>query len=228
MRHLSTQRRGGIGLSMARAFGWITSTWIPCLSAMTASLAGGCASNDMLNRLIRENETLKREKLQTEREAGRCQAANLALVQQIQNLKSFSDRPAELFAPASLRILDLTGGRNLDPKPGDDVVMVYVQPRDAEGDAVKAPGRITVQLLDNADLASPRLIGVTTFEDPEQLRRFWHGRFLTYHYSLTCPIPESAKVSSTGRVTVSVCFDDFLTGRSLTAVKEIDIVPRGE
>jgi hypothetical protein len=182
----------------------------------------------VINRLIRENEALKQQRSQLDRSLKQCEASRAAQARQIENLGSFSDeRPFDLFAPTSIEILSLSGGRDFDQRPGQDGVVVYVRPRDAAGDAVKAPGRIAVQLLDNTDLAAPRVIGKCEFADAQELNALWHGRFLTYHFTLECRFPDGVSLPSSGRLTISVRFDDYLTGRALTAVREISFVPPG-
>ena len=107
--------------------------------------------------------------------------------------------------------------------PGDDGVTVYLRPRDADGDVVKAPGRISIQLLDNTNLRTPRVLALKVFDDPEELRKLWHGRFATNHYTLKCPFPPEVELPTSRRVTVSAEFTDYLTGATLTAVKEVSI-----
>ena len=116
-----------------------------------------------------------------------------------------------------------TNGADYDGKPGDDGVTVYLRPRDADGHVVKVPGRITVQLLDNTDLGSPRPLGLYVFADPSELRKLWHGRFATQHYTLKCPFPPGTKLPDARRVTVSAEFVDYLTGATLTAVEEVPV-----
>jgi hypothetical protein len=88
---------------------------------------------------------------------------------------------------------------------------------------VKVPGRITIQLLDNRSLAAPRVLGVYVFDDPEKLRELWHGHFATNHYTLKCPFPPDVKPPESRRVTVSAEFVDYLTGATLTAVREVKV-----
>lgn len=207
---------------MARFWGRVNGRFLA--AAVCAGLACGCASNDVLNRVIRENDSLKREKFVLERDIRQCRLAVGALQQQVANLQSFSEeRPIDLFSPTRIEILSHSGVRDLDGSPGYDAVMAYVRLNDADGDAVKAPGRIAVQLLDNSDLSAPRVIGKCDFDRPDELRRSWHGRFLTYHYSLECPFHAQASLPSSGRITISVRFDDYLTGRALSGIREIEI-----
>ncbi len=199
----------------------------PCLpGALVAALLlvlASCTSPGLVAGLTKDNESLQREKGRLQRVIAQRDDTVARLGGQVENLKGFGpDRPADLFAPAKLEIASLSGGRDYDGKPGDDGVTIYLRPRDASGDVVKAPGRMTIQLLDNTNLASPRVVGVYVFDDPAQLGRLWHGRFGTNHYTLVCPFPpESGSLPRQRRLTVSVEFVDYLTGATLTAVKEV-------
>jgi hypothetical protein len=131
------------------------------------------------------------------------------------------DRAAAAFAPASAEIVSLSGGADYDDQPGDDGVTVYLRLHDSDGDAVKAPGRIVVQLLDNSNLASPRVVGLYRFERVEALRKAWYDRFGTRHYALRCPFSENVEVPR--RISVKVEFLDYLTGRKLTATQDVEV-----
>ena len=195
------------------------------LGCMTL-MAPACVSPGQRARLLTENQTLRDQNTRLERTVAQRESSIAQLHRQIENLKGFPpDRPADLFAPVSIEIATLSGGADYDGQPGDDGVTVYLRPRDADGDAVKAPGRITIQLLDNANLTSPRMLGVYVFDTPLKLRELWHGRFASDHYSLKCPFAPGLDRSGIQRITVSAEFVDFLTGATLTAVKEVSVTP---
>jgi len=185
-------------------------------------LVSGCVTPGERAKLIKENVSLRNDNERLQRVVAQRDGTIAQLHEQIRNLKDFEPgRPADLFAPVSLEIASLSGGADYDGKPGDDGVTVHLRPRDADGDTVKAPGRITIQLLDNSDLASPRVLGVYVFDDPEKLRNLWHGRFATDHYTLRCPFAPGTRFPESRRLTISAEFIDYLTGRTLSAVKEI-------
>ncbi len=159
-----------------------------------------------------------------EREVARRDGSIADLQRQITHLKAFGpDQPADLFAPIEIEIASLSGGADYDGKPGDDGVTVHLRPRDRDGDVVKVPGRIKIQLLDNTDLNRPRIIGVYEFTDPDELCKAWHGKFGTRHYTLKCPFPPRAAIPDARRLTVSVEFVDYLTGATLTATREVSL-----
>lgn len=188
----------------------------------------GCGNPGARARLTQENMTLREENERLKRRVAQLGGETSGLERQIQSLKGFApNAPADLFAPVEIKIVSLSGGADFDGKPGDDGVVVYLRPRDADGDAVKAPGRIRIQLMDNTNIGSPRVLGVYVFDNPDELRDTWHSRFATMHYVLRCPFMPDARPRG-NRVTVNVEFTDFLTGRTLTAVKELAVNPVAE
>lgn len=175
-------------------------------------------------RLTQENASVRQQKERLERTVGQRDGTIAALHQQIRRLEGFGpERPADLFAPVRLEIAKLSGGHDYDGRRGDDGVTVYLRPRDADGDVVKVPGRISVQLLDNTELDSPKVIAVCQLDDADGLREAWYGQFGTQHYTLKCPFPPGLKPPR--RVDVKAEFVDYLTGATLTAVKEVTVSP---
>jgi hypothetical protein len=78
-----------------------------------------------------------------------------------------------------------------------------------------------VQLVDNTDIGSPRVLGVYTFDDLNEARKTWHGKFGTQHFTLKCPFPPGVQLPKSRRVLVSAEFLDLLTGATLTASEEV-------
>ncbi len=182
----------------------------------------GCQSPNAWAELMQRNDELSRDKRRIQRTLAQRDGTIAALKGQINTLKTFDpDRPADLFVPKTIEIASRSGGANYDDLPGDDGITVYLRPRDADGDVVKVPGRIEIQLLDNSVLSTPRVIGVYTFDDPAVIRKAWHGKFATNHYSLRCSFPRQAKLPASGRLLVSAAFVEFLTGTTLTQTKEV-------
>lgn len=181
-----------------------------------------CLSPGDRARLVTEKEQQRTRSDGLERDLREC-GAELQLAQRaINSLKQFGPhRAADLFAPTQIKIVRLSGGADYDGTPGDDGVTVYLRPLDRDNDVVKAPGRIAIQLLDNSNLSTPRVVGVYRFDDPDQLRSAWHGKFGTNHYTLKCPFPPGASLPPGGRLDVTATFTDYLTGAELTARAEV-------
>jgi hypothetical protein len=184
--------------------------------------AAACRSPGEWARLVKENQSLREDKARLERSVSDRDGTITSLHRQIDNLTSFgADRPVDAFAPIKLEIASLSGGANYDDQPGDNGVTVYLRPLDADGDVVKAPGRITIQLLDNSVLGSPRVVGIYVFDDIKELRKMWYGLLGTQHYTVRCPFPPGATLPESRKLLVSAAFVDFLTGQTLTADKEV-------
>lgn len=186
--------------------------------------SGGClSSGQRAAKLAQDNASLRRDVSRLTRVVAQREGTVSNLQRQITKLQGFNpDRPATIFAPTKIELVSLTGGANYDGVPGDDGVTVHVRLRDADGDAIKVPGKITVQLVDNSRMGSPKVLGVYVFGNPQQLRESWHGKFGTSHYTLRCPFQPNLKPSTT-KLDVRIEFIDYLTGKTLTTVKEVSV-----
>ena len=203
---------------------------IKAISAVSLVVAvTSCGNPGRRAELVQQADTLRRENQRLERLLVDRDGAIALLNQQIVYLQTFeADRPANLFAPVKLEIASLSGGADYDDRPGDDGVTVYLRPRDSDGHIVKAPGAISVQLLDNTDLNNPRVIGVFDFTDPETIRKSWYGKFGTSHYTLKCPFPDGSTLPQARKIMIHAEFVDFLTGAVLTAAQEVTISRPGD
>ncbi len=192
-----------------------------CTFAVFAIFLSSCNTGAEMGRLSREVDVLKRDNRRQARDLADRDATLATLRAQIDNLNTWGrDRPADLFAAERIVIASLSGGHDYDGRPGDDGITIYLSPKDADGDVVKVPGRIEVQLLDNTDLEDPAIIGTFIF-DVDKIRQAWHGRFMTNHYTLKCPFPPKQDLPTTRRLLATVKFTDFLTGAVLTTTKEV-------
>jgi len=197
---------------------------VHALLLLVAMALPGCFSPGDRAKLIQEAEGLRRENERLERVVADRDSTVSGFQKQIENLKTFQrDRPADLFAPEKLEIVRRSGGADYDGQPGDDGVTVYLRLLDADEDVVKVGGRIRVELQDPSTPGTPRVIGLYVFDRADELRKLWYGRFGTQHFTLKCPFPAGFKLPTGGRVTVRAQFDDYLTGRTLTALDEVSV-----
>lgn len=118
---------------------------------------------------------------------------------------------AMLYAPTELVFDPLTGGSNFDESPGDDGVTVYIKPLDRFGDPVKTPATVKIELI---DLAGPRVIGRYQI-GPEKLGEMWISALMTDHFAIKCPWQNGPPTNN--ELTVRVAFEDYMSGRTLTA-----------
>ncbi len=201
-----------------------SSRWARCILLVggLVTAAGGCGPSPQALRLSKENQDLRAENERLARDLAQREEAIAVFEKQVEELAGFTpDRPLHKFAPVSLEIASLSGGADYDGKPGDDGVTLYLRPKDADGDVVKVPGRIKVQLVDNTNIGSPRVVGVCVYDDIEKVRAQWQGKFLTQHFSVKCPFPPGARLPESRKLLASAEFVDLTTGATLTASQEV-------
>ncbi|QDU39800.1 hypothetical protein Mal4_41470 [Maioricimonas rarisocia] len=80
----------------------------------------------------------------------------------------------------------LTGGRNRDGSPGDEVLAVVITPHDEDGDLVKIGGEIEIEALDMSLPADSRQVGLWTF-DAAAARERWHSGFVSAGFQFELP-----------------------------------------
>ncbi|MBX3442107.1 MAG: hypothetical protein KF774_06850 [Planctomyces sp.] len=99
----------------------------------------------------------------------------------------------------------MTGGRDTDGLPGDDVLTAVLAPHDADGDLVKLAGSLEIELLDLARSGESQRIGAWKYSAKEA-RELWHSGFIASGYQLNLPLeqaPTNGAVLLHGRLTTS-------------------------
>jgi len=188
--------------------------------------SGACAPNTGVSRLAGENQALREENARLSRDLTERDEALARYEQQVATLTKLGpDRPLHKVAPVKLEIASLSGGADYDGRPGDDGVTLHLRPRDADGDAVKTPGKISIQLLDNSDLGSPRVVAKCVYDDIEQVREMWYGKFLTQHFTVKCPFEAGVRLPASRKLLATAEFVDIVTGVTLTANQEVSFKP---
>ncbi len=126
-----------------------------------------------------------------------------------------------LYPTARIEIDSKSRGYDQDGQPGDDGVVVYLRPYDADGDVVKAAGIIHVQVLDLAAAPTQQLVAEKRWS-PEESRKAWYGRLMTNHYTLRLPWGDKGPPRHSS-VTLRVVFHDVITGEMFEAQKLVSI-----
>lgn len=114
----------------------------------------------------------------------------------------------------------MTGGADLDQRPGDDAVAVVVFPHDAEGETVKLPGSMQIEAFDLSRPEGAQRIGQWSFNMTET-RRHWHKGVIQSGYQFELPWqepPQSDKVLLHGRLVTT-------DGRQFDATHTIRVSP---
>lgn len=71
----------------------------------------------------------------------------------------------------------LSGGKDRDGQPGDDVLVALLSPHDQQGDLVKIAGEVEIEAYDMSRSGDDKRVGRWTF-DPDQSSRSWHSGFV--------------------------------------------------
>ena len=189
--------------------------------ACVVFLAGGCRQNrDLLEAELRSKD---RDLHSLRDELSRSEAVNESLRREV---SAFSGAPlhggpgalGQSFNVTTVTLGRQTGGYDADGGPGDEALQVLLEPKDADGHTIKAPGTAEVQAFEitREGLKVP-LSSWTVSAD--QLRRSWRSGLLSTGYSLILPWqvwPTTEKL----RVVVHFRLDD---GRLFEADKDVTV-----
>ncbi len=189
---------------------------------IAAILAGaaGC-STDVQTSLWEQNKALSKEKTALSLEVERLERENTTLSKQVETLTAITKeaRTEALVVPETLVIGRHTGLYDKSNRGTADSLVVYVEPRDAKQDTIKAAGGVKVELW-NLN-AAPEQARLATWEvGPEELKGLWGRGLLGAYYRLTFPLEGVLKGNET-ELTVKVEFTDYLAGKTLTEQRVI-------
>ncbi|HTU22632.1 MAG TPA: hypothetical protein VMG10_31625 [Gemmataceae bacterium] len=159
-----------------------------CFALSLLFAAGGCHSCERVETELRAREN---DVLALREEVDRCGVYNQALQQEVHALRGQLGVPPDGHPPAAYPVQTLvlgrqTGGRSNDICPGDDALQVQVEPRDPEGQAIKAPGQLLIQAQEITKEGIKRPLSSWVIP-PEELRRRWKNGLLTTGYVLNLP-----------------------------------------
>jgi outer membrane murein-binding lipoprotein Lpp len=179
-----------------------------------AALLAGCESAPITeNPLTEKVDKLSQEKRELMSHIEHIEARNKNLQKQITTLHSLEDdvKLKDLCDLQSVRITKYTNLFDKDKDGKKETLIVYIQPVDQDGDIIKAPADVHVQLLDLDKDKDPALLGKWHIT-PNKLRKLWFNAMLKTHYRLTFDV--SDKVEDPDKpLTVMVTFTDYLTGK---------------
>lgn len=156
-------------------------------------------------------QQIAQEKSELMRELQQTRAENEQLAEQIKALSPFPED--KVMNPYEIERIKITRYTNFYDKNDDgkrEKLIVYIQPIDAEGDAIKAAGTMDVQLWNLNNLNGQAMLSQWQI-DPNDLRQLWYDTLVSANYRLTFDAPEQLDVLAEP-LTVKVTFTDYLTG----------------
>lgn len=193
-----------------------------CLAAAFAVGLIGCRSScDKVEAELRAREedvrTL-RDDLQRSSLHNQLLLREIAAVRGEPGPNGLVEKPTEPWPVRSIRLGRQTGGRASDTCPGDDALVVMLEPIDCEGQPIKAPGSMLVAVLEAPEEGIKRPLSVWEVS-AEELRGKWQSGLFTTGYVVNLPW----KVwPSTPKLRVSVRFR-MVSGRVFEADKDITV-----
>jgi hypothetical protein len=166
-------------------------------------------------------QQLRGQKAELESQLEKTQTENERLRKQLDALSNLpGDKRAELiYRVQAVKIGRYTNLYDKDKNGTKEELIVYVQPIDETGDAIKAAGKIEAQLWDLGKESDKALIGQWSFE-ADELKRHWFDSIAMTGYRLMFDV--SGKLERFDRpLTIKVTFTDYLSGGTFTEQKVI-------
>jgi len=171
--------------------------FIASVLLLTSGCLGARGDIELVEARLRQQEDLNnrysRDLLAAERERDQARHEADLLRRQIAE-GGQQGIPAEfaqsLFAVHSIEFNTLmSGGRDRDGQPGDDVLVAVFVPRDENGDVVKLPGAIELEAVDLSRPEAERQVGKWTFTADES-RKLWRSGTFNSGYKLELPLAQ--------------------------------------
>ena len=201
---------------------------MPLLMLVAVSGCAGPGTVDLLEARLRDQEDAI-SRLESDLDAAN---ADLAVARkETQTLRDQLARRGEktilpeqadvLYRATGIRFHKLfTGGDDADGIPGDELLSVLLIPHDHDGEPVKLPGEIQLDVSDPARPQDRQRIGTWEFSVDES-RDFWHRGFIGSGYLFRLPwkqVPQSSELLLHARMTAP-------DGRQFDASQVIHITP---
>jgi hypothetical protein len=191
------------------------------LTGCLLAVAAGCNSAASRASLTKEINTLKQDKTQLTRQFEQSKSENEQLKEHIQVLSGLPPE-VNLEKLDRLQSIKISGYTNIYDKDKDgtkEMLVVYVQPIDHDGDIIKAAGAVDVRLWDLNKNNGQALLGQWHFE-PGDLKKLWFTKFITVSYRLMFDVTDKINEYEEP-LTVNVTFTDYLTGKVFKEQKVI-------
>ncbi len=188
------------------------------LPGLLLVLAAGCRNCDLVEAELR---TKDRELRELQADLNRVECENEALHRELRGVRQSVPPPTveEASQTNTVRQVVLgrqTGGHDEDQCPGDEALMVVVEPRDVDGHALKAPGALYVEAVEINPQGLKSVLATWEVSEAE-LRRTWRSGLLSNGYHVVLPWknwPSAERLRVTARLTLP-------DGRAFEADKDV-------
>jgi len=154
------------------------------LLILTLYGCGGRGNSDLLEARLRQQEdnifALQRDLKDSRQALESAQHQTEVMQNQIVDASKGALLPEQtqaLYKVTGVKVNNLlTGGVDLDNKPGDELWTTLVTPHDADGETVKLPAEMELELVDLNQTGENRRVGIWTFKS-EEVRSHWYSGF---------------------------------------------------
>jgi len=199
-----------------RSWGAYESLGTGALLTLTAVLLVGCGiGRERKSPLERKVRDLEREKAQL---TGQLEQSEIELEQVKSQAKALAalppDKQQSLYTLSAVTIGRFTDFYDKNEDGKRDKLIVYLQPVDQTGDAVKAAGIVSVQLWNLNKPDGQALLGQWQVP-PDALYKLWFNTLASTAYRLMFDVPATPELLAQP-LTVKVTFADHLTGQVFT------------
>jgi hypothetical protein len=191
------------------------------LTGCLLTVAAGCDSAASRKSLTKEINTLRQDKTQLTRQFEQSNSENEQLKEHIQVLSGLQPE-VNLEKLDRLQSIKISGYTNIYDKDKDgtkEMLVVYVQPIDRDGDIIKAAGAVDVRLWNLNKNNGQALLGQWHHE-PGDLKKLWFTKFITVSYRLMFDVADKINEYEEP-LTINVTFTDYLTGKVFKEQKVI-------
>lgn len=181
----------------------------------------GCAPSENKESLAAQIKLLTQEKTQLQKQVEQCNSDNKELKNQVQVLSGLPEnvKLENLNRLDKIKIGRYTGFFDKDDDGKKEKLIVYIEPVDEQGDALKAAGTVEVQLWDLNKTDGEAMLGQWKVETDE-LKKVWFKTLVTINYRLTFDVADIVETLEEP-LTVKVTFTDYLTGKVFNEQKVI-------
>lgn len=177
------------------------STWMSLLLILTLSGCGGRGKSDLLEARLRQQEdnifALQRDLKDSQQALETARQQTEVMQNQIVDASKGALLPEQtkaLYTVTGVKVNQLlTGGVDLDNKPGDELWTTLITPHDVDGETVKLPADMELELVDLNQTGENRRVGAWTFNS-EEVRSHWYSGFAGSGFRFELPwqrLPDS-------------------------------------
>ncbi|MCX5646646.1 MAG: hypothetical protein NTZ17_18495 [Phycisphaerae bacterium] len=184
------------------------------LLLLAAVLVGGCGiGGERVSPLEMKVRDLEQEKTQL---AGQLEQSRIETERVKAQVKALAVLPQDkqenrFYALSAVKIARFTGFYDKNEDGKREKLIVYLQPVDQAGDAVKTAGVVSVQLWNLSNPSGQALLGEWQVQ-PGELYKLWFNTLASTAFRLTFDAPVTPEALAQP-LTVKTAFTDYLTGQ---------------